>query len=202
MDKPIIAVDIDDVLADSTESVRNVVNDLLGVALEPQHYHVSGEYEHYHKKIWELNSVPVTQEQHETLREQMRIDQSHVPSMQHAYEVLKRLKKQYGFIIVTARPMDRHDATHRWIDAKYPGIFDAIFFADGLEGEEHRNKGQICRDAGASWLIDDHIAHAQDALDEGLTAIVFGEYGWHYKGLPDNVVACKNWNEVARYFGV
>ena len=52
MDKPIIAVDIDDVLADSTDALRRVINERLGVNLTPEDYLIKEDYWDHYEEVW------------------------------------------------------------------------------------------------------------------------------------------------------
>jgi hypothetical protein len=60
-------------------------------------------------------------------------------------------------------------------------------------------KGQICKKLGASYLIDDNVGHCEKAIEEGVSAVLFGEYGWHGDA-PDKLVRCKDWPAVLEYF--
>lgn len=201
MKKPIIAVDIDDVLADSTESLRMAVNARLGVDLQPHHYRIPGEYWGYYDSVWQANGIGgrVTLDE---LDPQMKEDQGHVQPMPDARKVLVRLQTCYDLVIVSARSLQWYDATIVWLETQLPGLFNQVVFADGLTGLQQRSKGKLCKEIGAQWLIDDNVDHAQTALDEGMSVVVFGEYGWHAKGIPDGAVPCKNWQEIGEYFGV
>ena len=55
--KQTIAIDIDDVLADSTEALRIEVNDRLQINLSPEHYKVAGDYNRYYANIWKQHGI-------------------------------------------------------------------------------------------------------------------------------------------------
>lgn len=199
MKKPVIAVDIDDVLASSTDALRVVVNNQLGVTLSPEAYKIDADYWGYYETVWESNGL-LNRISLDGLEAQMRQDQSHIAPMPDAFTILSQIQSNYDLIVVTARSSKWAEATDGWLQAHYPAMFSEVIFAEGLEGIQEKSKGDLCFEAGAHWLIDDNIEHALSALERGLQVIVFGEYGWHYKGMPDGVIACKDWSAVGEYF--
>lgn len=199
MKKPVIAVDIDDVLASSTDALRQVVNKKLGIELPAEAYVVEADYWGYYDAVWEANGIS-GQISLDELNPQMRVDQSHVLPMPGAFAALSQMRSSYDFIVITARSSDWEDATRVWLQKNFPGIFEEVFFTNEADGVKEKGKGDLCLEAGATWLIDDNIGHALSALEKGVDVIVFGEYGWHHRGIPDGVVACKNWLDVGEYF--
>lgn len=198
MSKPIIAIDIDDVLARGTESLRLEVNKRLGVDLQPEHYAIPGEYWDYYERVWEANGLSgrITMEE---LNPQMVADQSHVPPFDEAREVLKKLSKKYRLVIVTARNLDWEPATQRWLDAHFPHTFDCVHFAGNYASTQ--TKGDLCRKLGAEWLIDDNVGHAETALEQGIKVVLFGDYGWQKDiEIHKDIVRCRNWAAVLEYF--
>jgi len=195
MDKPVIAVDIDDVLADSTEALRLEVNDRLKVELTAEHYKIPGDYRRYYESIWKRHGLE-SRINMKDLDPRMAEDQSHIEPNQQAEEVLRRLSERYSLIVVTSRPATWRKATERWLERHFKDMFSQILFIEETEGE---TKGRLCREHDADWLIDDNVEHAQSAVDEGLEVILFGDYGWHHK-VPAHFHRCKNWRQVLEYF--
>ena len=199
MKKPIIAVDIDDVLAQSTDSLRQVVNAHLGVDLPPEAYDIPVDYWGYYEAVWEANGLG-GRISLDVLDPQMKADQSHVTPMPGAFATLSQLSQNYELVVVTARSSTWAEATDEWLQKNFPDIISQVFFAEGFEGIKKKSKGALCAEIGVSWLIDDNIEHGRSALELGMSVIVFGNYGWHHRGIPDGIVACKDWSEVGEYF--
>lgn len=196
--KQIIAVDIDDVLADSTEFWRLEVNKRAKLKLEPEHWRVPGEYSGYYPRLWKAHGVD-----HlisiDDIDLHMKTDQSGVKAAPDATRTLRKLAKTYELVVITARNSDQEAATRRWLDSVYPELFDRIYFTWDEDSQTEKNKGQICAEIGASWLIDDYPGHCRYALENGVQAILYGTYGWHL-GIPDGVIRCKTWQDIERYF--
>ena len=91
MTKKIIAVDIDDVIADSTEAYRLMINKRMSVNLKPEHYMVQGPYWQYSEQVWSSNGLDVTKIPLEELEGQMISDQSHILPKDGAQKALAQL---------------------------------------------------------------------------------------------------------------
>jgi len=196
--KPIIAVDIDDVLANSTEALRIEVNTRLGVDLQPEAYQIKGDYYNYYETVWRLNELAerITMDE---LDPQMKADQSHVLPHKGAAETLKKLGEQFELIIVTGRSSTWKDATERWLQQHFPDTFTKVLFGEGYQGIQRKSKGELCREHKVTWLIDDNVEHAQSAHDLGVNVVLFGEYGWQYHA-PADFIRCADWKAVQEYF--
>jgi uncharacterized HAD superfamily protein len=129
---------------------------------------------------------------------QMQIDQSHIAAMDGAHQALEKLKQRYTLVVVTAREPEWETATTVWLEANFPGTFREMVIV-GREGVKNRNKGQLCKDIGAEWLIDDNPEHARNAIEEGIKVVLFGTYGWH-QDVPSDMPHCKTWTEVEEFF--
>ncbi len=199
MSKPIIAVDIDDALADSIEAVRLVVNRHVGVDLQSEHYRARGEYWRYLKSVWARHNID-EKVNREVIAPQMSMDQTHIQPHKNGLLMLHKLVKKYELIVVSARTLDWEEATYAWIELYFPHVFSKIVLAGGHEAIRQKSKGQLCVENGALWLIDDNTEHASAALENGVNVILLGDYGWQ---TPDEIhadaVRCK---KLARSWSV
>jgi len=199
MNKPIIAVDIDDVIAESTEAFRKVVNSHAGIDLQPEDYRIEGPYGDYYEEVWRAHGV-VERIDKQALLDQMHYDQSHIPLMPGAEFAIGQLQKRYEIVLVTARDEGWEKATRIWLHQQFGAEPPRIYFSDAhLKVDDRKTKGEICKEIGAKWMIDDNPEHCQSVLDHGVKAILFGEYGWH-KNVPAGTVKCKDWQAVLEYF--
>ncbi len=198
MTKSIIAIDIDDVIADSTESYRLEVNKALGVNLTSEDYKVPHNfYWGYYERVWEMHGlggkVPVKQ-----LDIAMAIDQSHMPLLPGASFAIGELSKQFELVVITARDINWERATLKWLKSHFGEAISSVHFAGHSRSGANKTKGQLCAELGARWLIDDNPEHCLTAIDAGLGAILFGERGWHHQA-PAHLIRCKDWPAVLEY---
>ncbi len=193
-----IAVDIDDVIAGSTDQLRLEVNELVGSSLTKEDYSEPGEYWGYYERVWEAHGIEdkVT---FESLNTNMAKDQSHMPLLPGAAFALSELSKNYKLLIVTSRDSAWENATKKWILSHFGDIFSDVLFTLHRKDSNYKTKGDLCKQHGASWLIDDNVEHCASANDVGVTTLLFGEYGWHHVA-PKDQIKCKDWQAVLEYF--
>lgn len=174
-----IALDIDDTIADSTEALRRVVNSQLGVNLTREDYKIPGEYWGYYERIWRHHGI-ADQLSFKQLNLQMAIDQSHVPLIEGAQAAVHRLAKDVEVVLVTSREASWENATREWFTRHFDREDIKLYFCESHVDEKAKTKGQLCKELGVQLLVDDNVSHCKTALDEGIDAILFGEYGWHH----------------------
>lgn len=195
MKKPIIAVDIDDVLADSTESVRLAINKLFNLNLERHHYQIPGEYWGYYEYVWQQHGIEMTLAKLDTWHEANRL---HVPAYTGAKPALTELSKTYEIVTVTARHPEHYDMTQEWLAREFGGVIRETIFVGKISGDRKKSKGLVCKELGVTWLLDDHVEHTNSAHAEGVNAVLFGQYGWQ-QNIPDHTVRCLDWPSVMEH---
>lgn len=200
MAKPIIAIDIDDTIADSTEALRRRVNDRFGVDLALNDYRIKADYWGYYESVWSLHGL-ADRARHDDFAAEMVEDQSHVPLLPGALFAINILSKKYTIVLITARDKSWEDATKRWLSEQLRDTDVKIYFTTSHIDASGKTKGEICKLIGASVLIDDNPEHCVSAHKAGVETILFGNYGWHYK-VPAYLVNCRDWQAVLAHLGV
>lgn len=196
MSQPVIAIDVDDVLADSAEAFVRFSNERWGTNLTVD------DYQDHWGNMWQLDH-DATEARAQVWRTAGIIRQyGHKPD---SADVLRRLSQDYRLIVTTARPDIMQADTLAWLDEHYKGIFEDVHFAAFFGKDDHlayfKTKGDLYRQVGANFVIDDQLKHSQSAAEIGLGAIVFGDYAWNRTDqLPAGVVRCIDWAAVQEYF--
>lgn len=199
MSKKTVAVDLDDVVADSTDTLRLLVNKVAKVNLTRKHYDIDGRYWGYYEKVWAENQIDHLVS-FESLHDDMAKNQDHVELIPGAKNALSQLKKTYKLVAVTSRRLEWVKATHEWLALKLPEVFEDVIFVHH-NNNDGRTKGDVCIEAGASYLVDDNPEHCQSAIDKGVKTILFGDYGWNRSvKASEKTMRAKNWQEVLEYF--
>jgi 5'(3')-deoxyribonucleotidase len=205
--KPIIAVDIDDVLASSAAAFVAFSNERWGTNLTVD------DYTDDWATFWKLDRADkgyaalVDGRAAEFFAHALRP----MPHDVSAYDVLVRLKEHFDLIVVTARRLDTKGDTVAWIQERFAGIFehDKIYFAgfydnltnDSVKVNVKKDKGELLKSLGAQYLIDDQPKHCNGAVRQGITALLFGGYAWqHTEPVDDSVIRVANWQEVGEFF--
>lgn len=197
--RPVISVDIDDVLAHSAQAFVDFANKNRGSQLTVD------DYDDDWMKVLSIErstGIPelgrFADAYHETIINHRSIE---------AYEALMTLKDTYDLMIVTARRSSTKGDTLEWIQREFPGVFleDKIFFAGMFdiitEKSLHMTKGQMLKDLGADYHIDDQPKHCIGALEQGIQPLLFGDYSWNRMiEVPVGVARVHDWRAVLEYF--
>ena len=196
MSKPIIAVDLDDVLADSAIDFVEYGNKKWGTNLTIE------SYDEDWSTMWQMD--------HQTLREMSNHWHTTGQNLKHrpktdALDALTRLRDRFSLIILTSRRIESQKDTIEWINLHFKGVFDDIVFC-GIWDKMHKHnnkitKAEMCLRIKAYYLIDDQPKHIIGCTSAGIKCIMFGNYPWNRDiALPDGAIRAVNWQEVLEYF--
>lgn len=197
--KPIIAVDIDDVLKESSQAIVEYSNEKWGTNLTIEDYTENwgeawgvdaDEYARRAREIHSSKVLVIGQPFNETRR------------------VLKRLSQDYRLVITTSREMVISTDTQEWIEQNFEGIFTDIHFAGIWDGKRSgaaiaakATKASLLKKIGANYLIDDQVKHCFAAANEGIVSLLFGNYAWNrHVEVPDHVFRVEDWKAVEEFF--
>ena len=200
MSKPVIAVDIDDVLSSQVDVLIAFSNERYGTNLSHADFMIPGEYWGYYERVWGLGKDLGAERFQTFLREKYPLRQQ---IEEKAIRAITALKKSHRLDLVTSRGADYYEPTLEWLEKHAPGLFEGVHFVDLWAGETglKTTKAKICKEIGAGYLIDDNAEHCNLAAEAGVSALLFGEFGWnlHHK-LHPRVVRIADWEEVLEYF--
>ena len=199
MTKPVIAIDVDDVLADNAAGFVAFSNERWGTNLK------SEDYDEDWMTMWGISLEEAVKRRDVLFASDTQRQYGH---NQDALHVLRNLAKRYDLRIVTSRHIATRDDTRAWIHERYPGVFsdETIHFAGLWDNPDHtsliKTKAGMVASLGADYLIDDQLKHCIGVADSGRTALLFGDYRWNQTDgkLPDNIIRVKDWASVERYF--
>jgi 5'(3')-deoxyribonucleotidase len=195
--KPIIAVDVDDVLFPTNDGIRQFVNKHFDANLTPEDHVQPGEYKGYFERVWGVDHETAEKWYHSFVNSGALTE---VQPIEGAIEVISKLEKNYEFVVVSARHEDQVEMTHQWLLKHFPSVFKDVQFISGWYHGREVSKGDVCREIGASYLIDDHTHHCLEAEKAGVKALLFSEYGWSKSEDAKKLTRVKDWYEVKRYF--
>jgi uncharacterized HAD superfamily protein len=187
MKKPIISVDIDDVLVPHVEDLISWHNKEYGTKMDLVHYHSKNP------KDWGSKTIE------EAIKRVQRFfttpDFLDAKPMEDAASALSSLSENYTLIVITSRDNIIEDVTNNWLSRHFPEIFKEAHFTArfNLEGKSGK-KSAVALNAKAEYLIDDTLENALDAAEAGIKVLLFGDYPWNQlKELPGGVTRVKDW---------
>ncbi len=194
MSKPIIAVDIDDVLLQHFADL---------IAWYNKHYDTSLTLAHNNgldPKPWGTDDVvEAIRRVHEFFdTPEFRNAKPYPESVQ----AISQLSERYQLIALSARDLMIEQFTRGWLEQYFSGKFsDAQFTAKYSLAARARSKTDVLLEMGASYLIDDTPDTLIKAARANIKGLLFGEYPWNQAiELPDTIVRCKDWAAVREYF--
>lgn len=196
--KPKIAIDIDDVIAAENEGIRQFTNREYGTEYAPEDFLVDGEYWGYWERIWGLEGEKARERYEAFLRSPEKAD---LKVVEGAVEAINILKKRFEPVIVTSRDGFAIEITEPWLEKNFPTTFGQIEFLAIWKRSREATKAMICKQIGAGYLVDDNATHCNLAAEEGVTALLFGDYGWNRNvELHAEVERVRDWQAVVEYF--
>jgi 5'(3')-deoxyribonucleotidase len=194
--KKVIGIDLDDVISYSALGYVSFSNERWGTKL------TADDYTEHWDLMWNVGIKEVARRSDEIHRSGRIAKFDYI---QESLPVLKKLKLKYKLVILTSRRRMIHDETIAWLDRYFKDVFDDIHYSgiyDELKpGSLKLTKGELSRQIGADYLIDDQIKHVFAAAEVGIKGILFGPYRWNRsEELPPLVTRCETWTEVEEYF--
>lgn len=194
MPKQLIAIDLDDVIVNHYETVVEFHNSRYGTN------HTLKDYISDHwGEVWGTDHA-------ETERRATEFAALGVVGRlikAGATEAIHALSKNYDLAIVTVRRKVNVEPTLAWVDQNFPGVFRTVRFVPIWEEENCPSKADVCKEIGASYLIDDSSKHCRLAAEAGIHAVLFGDFAWNQVDvLPEGVTRCNDWPAVLEYFNV
>lgn len=194
--KKIIAVDIDEVLFPMAASLLEFYNGEHGT-----------EYRIDQMTSYFLEDLTGETEEEMLAKIQAYLKTEHYLAgqpIEGSIDAIHKMREKFKLILVTSRDHFYRGSTERFLENKFGGLFDELYYTH-LEATPtvRKPKHLICKEIGAIALIDDHLSNVVSCPEHGIEGILFGDYPWNQsKSLPDGVVRVNGWQEVLEHFDV
>lgn len=187
MSKPIIAIDCDDTIINTASNFLDYYNNTFGTNVELKDYYSSD------LSLWKADRETFDARVHSYLNS---ADYQNITPFDDAINVIDQLSDKFELHIVTARPDSLVDITKSMLQLHFPDKFNSIIFTNDLSSKK-RTKAEVCNELSASYLIDDHIHHAEIAAEHGISVLLFGDYPWNEtSNLHANIQRVQNWHQI------
>eukprot|EP00730_Choanoeca_flexa_P018268 TRINITY_DN8876_c0_g1_i2.p1 TRINITY_DN8876_c0_g1~~TRINITY_DN8876_c0_g1_i2.p1 ORF type:complete len:203 (+),score=53.47 TRINITY_DN8876_c0_g1_i2:71-679(+) len=189
--RPVIAVDLDEVLGYFVQSLARWHNEAYGTTYTQSHF-----FSYTFKDVWGGTAEESTTKVHAFFESDYF--QQQVAPVPGALEALQQLKQRYQLVIVTSRQHSIEEITRLWVAKHYPDIFDEIHFGNhwGVSGEKI-SKPDMCKAIHARVLVDDALHYAKQCAGLLDHVILFGSYAWNQSGdLPSGVSRAEDWAQA------
>jgi len=179
----LIALDLDDVLCQTNQSIANWYNMTFGTNMTLNDFH----YYHYWKN-------PYWGSPKETLEKVTQYlkgpEFRNVPMVEGAKEGVAELRRLgFRLAIVTARSSSDGKLTDEWLATHLPGSIQAVYYTgesigkkDSAGDAKPMTKAQILETIGAQLFVDDSLDNAVSCALSASNAppvLLFGNYEWN-----------------------
>lgn len=194
MKKPIIAIDIDEVLFPLHEPFLLHHNQQYGTKFSyPDR---QGRY-YMQEFTGEDETVMV-----EKLRRYYASGETrHLQPLPGAAAAVKRLQQNFDLIVLSNQQLFQGEYTRAAIQQEFGDVFRKIYITGSLPSNHAVTKAMLCKKYVVDTLSDDNAATAINCAAEGINVILFGDYHWNkLDDLPAKVTRCKDWAAVLEYF--
>ena len=192
MIKNIIAVDIDEVLAETLKAI-----------LEKYNYtwkwnKVKWE-DLINYNLWELPNLWLTK--YSALRMFVKFQMwsglsKKIKSVDWAKEKILELKnKWYKMFAVTARLSRVKFSTKLWLRRNFPNCFDKVVFANFFTSRA-RKKSDICKEICASIIFEDNLDTCIDCANNWIKSFLLDKPWNQCDSLPDWITRVYSWDEI------
>eukprot|EP00055_Hartaetosiga_balthica_P001804 m.1938 g.1938 ORF g.1938 m.1938 type:complete len:211 (-) comp1670_c0_seq1:68-700(-) len=194
--KPVIAVDLDEVLGYFVRALCKFHNDVYETEF------VETDFNSYtFRNVWGGSEEESSIKVHDFLESDYFV--KGIDIVPGAKEALIKLKEKYDLVICTSRQHIIAQTTHEWIEQHYPDIFSSILFGNhfGREGVK-KSKPEMVQAIGADYLIDDALHYATQCADHLKQVLLFGEYAWNETNdaLKPGITRVNDWIDVLNFF--
>ncbi len=163
----IIAIDVDEVLADLLSQFIKYHNDLYGTNLRRE------EFATYN--WWEVIGDGYASDKEKILSffKSPYVDQ--IEPIAGAQAGVKELKESNELVVVTSRHFSLSVLTEHWLNKYFPDSFSKFYYTKSVVNQNTLTKLEACRAAGAQLLVDDQYAFADEVADHDIKVLLFNE---------------------------
>jgi len=113
-----------------------------------------------------------------------------------AKEIILELSKNNKIFFITSR-VHAKDGTLESLNKNFSEInFELIFSSNPYHKNEGKSKGEICKELGINFMIEDDIKHCEECIQKGIKVFLLDK-PWNQKYLEnEDIIRVKNWNEI------
>ncbi len=186
-----IAIDIDEVLADTLSTFLNYYNTVYGTKFKRQDF--------YTYNWWEVMGTSAQEVVAEFARFMKTDWGKKIPPLPGAQAGVQELSKQHQLSVITSRPDEYGDITHQWLNKNFGHKFKGVYFTDEfVKDSNNETKGEICHQVGIDLIIEDVYQIALDCHRQQIKVILMDAPWNHQQSLTRDMWRAFNWEEIIK----
>lgn len=196
--KPVIAIDIDDVLIDTVTALFGYYNQTYGTRLAKTHYYSKDPVVH---GVQDFAEAVKRFENYLSSKAFERL-----APIQQAVISVKRLSRFYDFVAITSRPAFMQAMTEAWLNKYFRNIQGVrfthfILAVDKPSVGKRLTKVDVCKEINARYMIEDHLHHAIPVAAAGVRVFLIDQPWNQTNELPDNIERVMDWQSIEKLLG-
>jgi len=186
----LIAIDLDEVLADTLTSLIKYHNNEYDTSFRRADF--------FSYSWWEVWGG--TRE--ESIKKFMQFSRTSlftsIKPIAQSQKGILTLSQKHSLHVVTSRQSELASATHSWINTHFPGMFTQVHVINHPQwalGGSTRTKGEYCKEMRADLLIEDSLEYARECNDFSIPVLLI-DSPWNQGVFPSHTVRVNDWEDV------
>jgi uncharacterized HAD superfamily protein len=184
----IIAIDVDEVLADLLSQFIAYHNDLYGTNLRRE------EFVTY--AWWDIIGDGYAADKEKIINFFKSPDVDLIQPIAGAQAGVIELKRDNELVVVTSRHFSLSVLTEHWLNKYFPDTFSKFYYTKSVVNQNTLTKLEACRAVGAQLLIDDQYAFADEVADHDIKVLLFDQ-PWNRAYPPHKCITrASSWPDI------
>lgn len=192
MEKPVLAIDIDDVLAHFIHDAMEKYNSISGKNIPSKvipTYNLS--------ELWGCSIEEVQEFLRAYIPQTKRLN-----PVEGSREAIETLRDSYKLVAVTMRPYSLQNVSVEWLDKNYPESFNRVIsVGSDFYAEPIKSKAEVCLEIGARALVDDGLDNCIECVERGIPAYLFVQQ-WNQRGFNHKLlkqIPVPHWKNILEH---
>ncbi len=189
-----IAIDIDEVLADTLNSYIKYYNNTYNTSFKREQFFT-------YRCWWEVLQVEFDEG---VVRFNDFVDKGYfgnLPLIRGAQEAVTKLKQNHDLVIITSRMGELKEITKKWLDENFFGCFLKIYHTESIYDKNAITKHQACLESKANILIEDDISFASECMNNGIKVLLFDSPWNRDFEISTDAIRVYSWDDILQEVG-
>ncbi|MEK7461706.1 MAG: hypothetical protein AAB586_01405 [Patescibacteria group bacterium] len=184
-----IGFDLDDVLLDFRESLHRYHNYRFGTDYKRHQFR---------ENLAEMWNCTEEESKKKVFGFYQSSEHRNAEPINGAVEKIKKLKQHHILHVITAKPEELKNISLEWLDKHFPQTFAGIHFTNQYQYQEKglkRTKGEVCKELGVEFFVDDSLHNVNDIASFGIPALLF-DAPWNQGEIKPPIHRVYSWDEI------
>ncbi len=189
----LIAMDLDEVLAETLTGVISFHNQKYGTGLSKD------DFKSYN--WWETWGGTRDQVVDKFFEFAQSIYFQEVKPLKDAVDAVSILGMKHELIVLSSRQTELEKQTLEWVEKHFPNKFRDVLVTNHHDWAKSGNtmtKVEVCQKLEVDVLIEDSLSYANECASEN-TIVFLLDYSWNMGKMKKNIIRVKSWGEILKH---